>query len=283
MKKYLFFALTALLVCGCGKSLIEENESPTAKKITFRVDGDFTSPTFTRAALSANGSDMTDLWVFDFIDEECVQSIHLTPEDEDFGAPTLTMAQGSHTVCFVVSRGDGATVDESARTIEWSKVSDTFWADLDLTITQSSPGNVAVTLNRVATRLRLTIEDAVPTGVTSVDITPTKWYYGLNYWTGDAAVQKTNITRTISVPSSYVGTTGLSLSIFGLSNTTEWTTDVALQAKDGDGATVSSVSIANAPFKANRTTQYSGRLFGNDGAFTLSLNDEWDDPYSGTW
>ena len=283
MKKALFFALTAFILCGCGMSIIEENESPTAKKITFRVNGDFTSPTFTRAALSANGSDMTDLWVFDFVDEECVQSIHLTPEDEDFGAPTLTMAQGSHTVCFVVSRGDGATVDESARTIEWSKVSDTFWADLDMNITQSSPGNVAVTLNRVATRLRLTIEDAVPTGVTSVDITPAKWYYGLNYWTGDAAIQKTNITRTISVPSSYVGTTGHSLSIFGLSNSTEWTTDVSLQAKDGDGAAVSSVSIANAPFKSNRTTQYSGRLFGNDGAFTLSLNDEWDDPYSSTW
>lgn len=283
MKKTLFFALTALLVCGCSKSIIEENEGGTAKRITFRVNGDFTSPTFTRAALSANESDMTDLWVFDFVDEECVQFVHLTPEDEDFGAPTLTMAQGSHTVCFVVSRGDGATVDESARTIEWSKVSDTFWADLDMNITQSSPGNVAVTLNRVATRLRLTIEDAVPTGVTSVDITPAKWYYGLNYWTGDAAIQKTNITHTISVPSSYVGTTGLSLSIFGLSNSTEWTTDVSLQAKDGDGAAVSSVSIANAPFKSNRTTQYSGRLFGNDGAFTLSLNDEWDDPYSGTW
>ena len=283
MKKYLFFALTALMVVGCGKCIEEENEGGTAKRITFRVNGDFTSPTFTRAALSANGSDMTDLWVFDFVDEECVQSIHLTPDDEDFGAPTLTMAQGAHTVCFVVSRGDGATVDEWAHTIEWSKVSDTFWADLDMNITQSSPGNVAVTLNRVATRLRLTIEDAVPTGVTSVDITPAKWYYGLNYWTGDAAVQKTNITRTISVPSSYVGTTGLSLSIFGLSNSTEWTTDVALQAKDGDGAAVSSVAIANAPFKANRTTQYSGRLFGNDGAFTLSLNDEWLDAYNGTW
>ena len=283
MKKYLFFALTALIVCGCGKSLIEENETLTAKKITFRVNCDFTSPTFTRAALSANGSDMTDLWAFDFVDEECVQMVHQTAEDEDFGVPTLTMAQGAHTVCFVVSRGDGATVDESARTIEWLKVSDTFWADLDLNITQSSPGNVSVTLQRVATRLRITIEDAVPTGVTSVDITPAKWYYGLNYWTGDAAIPKTDITRTISVPSSYVGTTGLSLSIFGLSNTNEWTTDVALQAKDGNGATVSSVAIANAPFKANRTTQYSGRLFGNDGAFTLSLNDEWLDAYNGTW
>lgn len=283
MKKYLFFALTALIVCGCGKSIEEENESLTAKKITFRVDGDFASPTFTRAALSANGSDMTDLWAFDFVDEECVQMVHQTAEDEDFGSPTLTMAQGAHTVCFVASRGDTPTLDESAKTIEWAKPSDTFWADYDLTISQSSPGNVSVTLQRVATRLRVTIEDAVPTGVSSVDITPAKWYYGLNYWTGDAAIPKTDITRTISVPSSYVGTTGLSLSIFGLSNTNDWTTDVALQAKDGNGATVSSVAIANAPFKANRTTQYSGHLFGNDGAFTLSLNDEWLDAYNGTW
>ena len=59
MKKYLFFALTALMAVGCGNSVEEESESLTAKKITFSVDGDFKSPTFTRA-LSANGTDMTD-------------------------------------------------------------------------------------------------------------------------------------------------------------------------------------------------------------------------------
>jgi hypothetical protein len=80
-----------------------------------------------------------------------------------------------------------------------------------------------------------------------------------------------------------VGTTNLTLSIFGLSTTNEWQTDVSLVAKDGEGATVSSISIADAPFKANRTTAYSGRLFTNSGAFSLSLNDEWDTDYTGTW
>lgn len=282
MKKYLFFALTALMVAGCSKSEDEETESLTAKKITFSVDGDFMSPSFTRA-LSANGTDMTELWAFDFVDEECVQFVHQTSDDADFGSPSFTMSQGDHIICFVVSRGEVAALDEDSRTIEWTKPSDTFWNDNQLTVSQSTPDNIAVTLNRVATRLRVVVNDEVPAGLASVDITPAKWFYGLNYWTGDAAVPKTNATRSISIPSSYVGTTNLTLSIFGLSTTNEWQTDVNLVAKNGEGATISSISIADAPFKANRTTAYSGRLFTNSGAFSLSLNDEWDTDYTGTW
>lgn len=52
--------------------------------------------------------------------------------------------------------------------------------------------------------------------------------------------------------------------------------------KDGT-STISSVTIPNVPFQRNRSTEYSGNLFTNNGSTTLTLNDTWGDPFIGTW
>ena len=89
---------------------------------------------------------------------------------------------------------------------------------------------------------------------------------------------------TISVPASYVGTTGkLSLSIMCVSPQEEWTTDVSIQAKDASGGVIGAASITAAPFKANRSTEYSGNLFSSGGELGLSLATEWQTPITGTW
>lgn len=41
--------------------------------------------------------------------------------------------------------------------------------------------------------------------------------------------------------------------------------------------------LAGAPFMANRATEYSGSLFTSGGAFAITLNDEWDTPWTGSW
>lgn len=43
------------------------------------------------------------------------------------------------------------------------------------------------------------------------------------------------------------------------------------------------VNVAAAPFMANRATEYSGSLFTSGGAFAITLNDEWDTPWTGSW
>jgi hypothetical protein len=43
------------------------------------------------------------------------------------------------------------------------------------------------------------------------------------------------------------------------------------------------VNVAAAPFMANRATEFSGALFSTSGTFTITLNDEWDAPWTGTW
>ena len=284
MKKYLYVAFAACMLVACEKDVVSDivNDAPM-KSVRFELDGDFGSPTFTRS-LSADGSAMTDVWVFDFVNDECVQILHQESDEDDFGQPTLTMANGEHNVCFVVSRGDSPTVDETAKVISWARVSDTFWGELDLTVGQGIASSVVVTLNRVATKLKLVVTDEVPSKMAKMTATPAKWYYGLNYWIGEPADERSGQSRTVNVPASYAGTSGqLTMSIYGISGSDEWNTGVTVTATDASNGVLGTATIASAPFKSNRQTQYTGRLFSKEGGFTLTLNDEWQAGYSGEW
>jgi hypothetical protein len=253
------------------------------KKFTFAVKGDFETATFTRGYLAADGQEMTDLWVFDYVAGVCVQKVHQTATDEDWGKPTLALSYGSHHVYFVASRGDGATLDEDGHTIIWTGPRDTFWKDYAVDVVSTSNGNRAVTLDRCVTKLRLTVNDEVPATCKSVVVTPGRWFYGLDYVNGVAVAQQ-QTERTVNVPASYVGTSGqLVVNIFGLSGSDEWVTDVSVQAKDGNGDVIGSATITGAPFKSNRATEYSGNLFGSAGGLDVSVSAAWESAKTGTW
>jgi hypothetical protein len=183
----------------------------------------------------------------------------------------------------VASRGEGATLDADGHTITWTGPRDTFWKDYEVEVVSTSNGNRAVTLDRVATKLLIVVNDEVPDGCAAVVVTPARWYYGWDYVNGVAmASQQTE--RRVTVPESYIGTTGqMSVSIFGLSGADEWVTNVSIQAQDADGGVLGSATITGAPFKANRSTEYSGNLFGSAGGLDVSVNGDWDSPKTGTW
>jgi hypothetical protein len=197
-------------------------------------------------------------------------------------APQMTLGYGSHHLQFVASRGTGAVEDDESHTITWTKPSDTFWTSMPMEISEGGNETVSVVLQRVATRMRVTITDAVPVGATQIVITPTTWYYGINYATG-AACDPRSEARAIDIPSSYIGKTGMSVSIFGMSDADEWTTDVTIESKNADGDILGRVVLHDVPFKRNRTTEYSGALFTNNGTFSITLDDEWDEPYQSEW
>lgn len=301
-------ALAAMAVmCGCEKGILPEDvdtdtvvSDAETKKFTFTVKGDFGSAVFSdgaidgdagrraaRAAayLSADGHDMTDLWVFDFVDGECVQKIHQEKASagDSWGVPSMRLTYGSHHIYFVASRGSDAVVDETAHTITWSKPSDTFWKDYEVSVVSTSNGNRAVTMERVATKLRVAFTDEVPAGCAKVTVTPEKWYYGWDYVSGVAVVQQ-QTERSVTVPASMTGTTGqLAVNIFGMSGDTEWTTDFDVKVYDGSENVIGSVTVEDAPFKANRATEYSGAIFSGGGDFGVSLNDEWAASIVRTW
>ena len=253
--------------------------------ITFNVQGDFTLQTgdITRA-LTADGKDMTDVWVLDYVGGVLQQQLHQTSTDTDFGAPTLSLRLGTHHIYFVASRGIGATLNTDAKTLTFAKVLDNFWKDYELTITAgTSSGSRNVALDRIVTKLKVTFTDEIPTGAATFNVTPTTWYYGFNYQTGNPTAATASQTIVVNVPNASIGVTGESINIFGFSGTTEWTTDIAINCKTSTDVVLGSATIDDAPFLRNRSSEYTGPLFGDNGSMTLSLNTDWSTSHTGTW
>ena len=105
MKKVMMVFAVCMMMTACEKAIlpegVDENEPSASsdiptKKFTFTVKGDFGSPVFqdggtTRSVtyLTNESNQMTDLWVFDFVGDECVQTIHQTTSDEAWGQPQM--------------------------------------------------------------------------------------------------------------------------------------------------------------------------------------------------
>lgn len=277
-------AAVALTMTACTNETIEPiNDS---QRITFALTGDFSLQThdFTRS-LTADGKDMTDVWVLDYINGSLAQQLHQTSSDTDFGMPTMELALGTHHIYFVASRGQSPTLSTAEHTLTFTKVLDTFWKDYELTISggTSSSAARAVALDRIVTKLKVTFEDAIPTGASTFSIIPTAWHYGFDYLTGNPTTAAASQPTTISIPSSSVGKAGESLNVYGFSGTSEWTTDIALNCKDASNTILGSSTIAAAPFVRNRVSEYAGPLFSSNGGMTLSLNADWLDSYIGVW
>lgn len=294
MKKCLFCLLAAMVLTGCEKEITSSDNVETSvsegsivgKKFTFTVKGDFADDwkPVTRGYLAADGKDMTDLWVLDYVDGALVQQLHQSDNTaEDFGKPSMTLAYGSHHVYFVASRGTDPTLNTTNGTITWSSVRDTFWQDYEVSVVSTSNGNRAVTLDRVVTKLSLAFTDAVSASAATINFTPATWYYGLNYKTGEPTAAITSQTNTMTLPDGYSGRTDVSVSYFSISPSTEWTTDVTVNSKDADGNIIGQGVIEDVPLKRNRVTEYSGPLFTAGGEIALTLNGTWETSETGTW
>lgn len=262
----------------------EVSDNTTIKQFNFTIKGNFSDKwqPVTRGSLASNEEALTDLWILDYQNGALVQQLHQKSSDSDFGAPSLNLTLGNHHIYFIASSGIAPVLSTSKHTITWEKVSDTFYKDLALTVEPTANGNRTVTLDRSVTKLKLTIADAVQEGTTAFLVTPHTWYYGIDYFTGRPTASQTDEPIFVDCPPSIIGQTDMEVSVFGFSSTTEWMNNVVLYATDGIYI-LAQANIESAPFKRNRTTEYSGPLFGVGGTMTLTLNDTWDEPETGTW
>ena len=281
MKRFVFAAIAAAAMMGCENVEEQRADDGQVREITFACGG-FGVSGATRA-LEADGKGMTDLWVLDYHDGALVQQIHQSGTDADFGAPTMRLRTGEHQICFVASRGTGAAVDTEAHTIVWTKPSDTFHKSITIDVKPSSAAHQEVTLERVVTRLRLTLTDEVPADAASITISPSRWHTGLDYLTGEPTAAISDYTGTVALPESVRGTTGLQLSIFGMSSAAQWTTDVALTSTDADGVLIGQGTIKSAPMRRNIITNCTGPLFSSVTVGGIVLNTEWLPDVEITW
>lgn len=273
MRYYIFAACMAM--CSCSQIDFIENE----QQLTFEVAGDFANPQFTRAGMMADGVEMTDLWIVDYKDGEIKQQVHQTNGDANWGSPTLSLTLGHHHVMFLASRGVEPNYDDGV--VTWVKPLDTFYLDYEVEVVKSTSGNRTVTLNRVATKLQLVVQDAIAEGTTSIVFTPSTWYNGFDMLNG-IPVEVQDYSTTFSIPSTMIGRTGLTLSMWCPSASEEWKTDINMTSYAGTSVNAE-VNITNAPLMANRATIYRGNMYSEQSQSSISFNDEWMANYEGVY
>ena len=274
--------MLSMLSCTSDEQQTAKPVSVELKTITFTFGDMFTQHAMTRADVAS--LDLTDLWMFDYVGDELQQTVHQSSTDDGFGSISASMGYGEHTLYFVASRGTTPTSDTDAQTITWVKPSDTFWATATVTVSPSSESSQAVSLSRVATRLRITVNDEVPAQAAKFVITPAQWYYGIDYTTGNGIAPSANQPREVNIPSSYIGTSGqLAIAIFGFVPSADWHTDITAALKASDESTLGLVTLEDVEMKRNITTAYSGGILGTAKSFTLSADDAWGDEDVHTW
>lgn len=286
MKRFYSNAIFGIALCAtlmsCSESEIPDTGSNATIRFTCKGDFTFSQKAMSRS-LTADGKDMTDLWLLDYMGDELKQTIHQTASDADFGSPAVQLSLGRHQLYFIATRGTGVTFDTDTHTMRMDRVSDTFYKAVEINVGSTSSGTQAVELERIVTKLKIVLNDAIPEGADKVIITPDTWYHAIDYLTGEPSAATTAQPFTISIPTGDIGAKGEQISIFGFSGSTEWNTGFAVVCKDSSGGVLGSATVGSAPLRRNRVTEFSGTLFSGSSSFSVSLLSSWDDSYTSTW
>ena len=236
-------------------------------------------------ALEANGEAMKELWVFDVIGDSCALVCRQTDVDDNFGSVSMKLSYGNHRLAVVCSRGEGSDVDVSNGLIAWEKVRDTFWNVVDCDVAKTGSTDISVTLKRVAARMRVTINDIIPSDLKTISITGEPWYKGIDVKTGEAigglsSIEGVTDVSTLAVPSAYVGTEKkLAVSLWIMSKGNEWTEDVTVKMLDENGDVLSEVVCPGVPMQRNRVTNVTGYFLSGGASGNILIDDSWSDTY----
>ena len=294
MKKFMFFAL-ALLVAACEKPILDEENSVVSssaadanvilhmtqfEQTTFDNSG---NRSVTRAA-----TDITELCtrlniaIFS-ADGTKVKTVAQKEADSDFGTVALTLAVGTYRLVVIAHNSDGSATITSEEKVTFpnNKVTDTFYYDGDLVVTDARQ-SYDLTLTRAVAMFRLVLTDEeIPSNVAKF-----KFYYvgGSSTFSPKDGYGCVNSKQTEIrlVPVGFPD--GMSFDIYTLPHTEEDVlTKLTVTALDANDNTVKERIFGNVPVTRNQITRYTGSFFGSggggqqsDGTFRMTADPDWD-------
>ena len=165
------------LVCGMGVS-VSPIRAPRLAPMT-------------RAALSANGKALTDIYILDYdkATGKLLQVLHQTSTAPDFAEPDLTLDYGEHVLKVVATRSQEPTLWD-AQKMTWTvepniltpvtatqpvmltsaKTSDTFGAEKEVSVGIGTAATVSITLDRLVAKLVVNSTDVFPDDCTTITL-----------------------------------------------------------------------------------------------------------------
>ena len=262
------------LVCGMGMSV-----SPMQEPLN-------------RAALSANGKALTDLYILDYdkATGKLLQVLHQTSTAADFAEPDLTLDYGEHVLKVVATRSQEPTLWDAQKTtwtvepniltpvtatqpvmLTSTKTSDTFGAEKEVSVGIGTATTVSITLDRLVAKLSVNSTDVFPDDCTTITI-DFQEHKAMSWATMDVIDAVEN--QRISDVQHLRGTTDNTLSYFLLVPKAGYKTDITFTMNSTD-APYATITITDVPFERNKITTITGSLYNHNQRIIMTINDEW--------
>ena len=267
------------LVCGMGVSV-----SP--------IGAPMRAP-MSRAALSANGKALTDLYILDYdkATGKLLQVLHQTSTAADFAEPDLTLDYGEHVLKVVATRSQEPTLWDAGNntwTVEpniltpvtatqpvmltSAKTSDTFGAVKEVSVGIGTAATVSINLDRLVAKLVVNSTDVFPDDCTNITLDFQE--HRTLSWTTMDVTEAVNNQRVVDV-ANLRGTTGTLLSYFVLAPKDGYQTDITLTTNRTEGNPYSTITVPGVTLERNKVTTITGPIYGHGQFFQVTVNDAW--------
>lgn len=246
-----------------------------------------------RAALTAEGKELTDLFIFDYDKETgtLLQVLHQTSDADDFAEPDLTLDYGEHTLKVIATRsvsptlldagGADWTVSDNVLTavgeslpavLTSAKTSDTFGAVQDITVGVGKQ-SASIALNRIVAQLVVAPSDVYPDD--AGDITTSLDEYRAFAW------QTFDVTESVKNQRVYdasvnAGKQNRSIAYYVLVPAQGYTSDVSfVVGRSGSEKPYAEILVPGVKLERNKITTISGSFYHHQKALSVTVEDAW--------
>ncbi len=249
----------------------------------------------TRAALTADGKDMTDIYIFDYDQSsgKLLQVLHQTGSAEDFAQPDMTLAYGDHTLKVIATRSVSPTLLD-ADSVAWAakdnvltpisdkvpailtsgKTSDSFGATKDVSVMPGKALAVNIQMERIVAKLVLDVMDAIPADCSNLMMGLDEYCHFS--WEDFDVIEPVKNQRTYDM-TTYAGGNGVLITYFVLVPLDGYSSDVTFTlGKKGSDKPYSKFTVQNVPFERNKVTTIRGKYYNHQSGVSFSLKAEWD-------
>ena len=284
--------------CSSDNENLVENEQPTVKSHVRLVCGMGVSVSpmrapMSRAALSANGKALTDIYILDYdkTTGKLLQVLHQTSTAADFAEPDLTLDYGEHVLKVVATRSQEPTLWD-AQKMTWTvepniltpvtatqpvmltstKTSDTFGAEKEVSVGIGTAATVSITLDRLVAKLVVNSTDVFPDDCTTIALDFQE--HRTLSWTTMDVTEAVDNQRVVDV-ANLRGTTGTVLSYFVLAPKDGYQTGITLITNRTEGKPYSTITVPGVTLERNKVTTITGPIYGHGQGFQVTVNDAW--------
>ena len=276
-KKLLFAALVALMAASCSKT------STLTAPVTVNVENfRITIDTFSDTKSAVDPASYTYVSALDLAfyngDTQVFKATQIKGDNTytTFGQFSCSLPIGTYTLVAIGRahfEGDEFSLTSpTSASYSSERPRETFCYTQTVTITNTSPLNLSITLNRIVSAFKIVSTDNRPAEITKVRTTYHKGSKSFSPTSG-LGLDDEGFSQ-INNPSTAVGAPiGVTSYVFLTSD--EETMDVTIEALNNNNVVLYSKTLQNVTFKRNRMTRGQGTVFSTTSSAGFQLETDW--------